>query len=197
MRPGSVILLPRGTYHTTLADDEDALSIGYHFTLPTWSQVVLAGLERRLTQDPVMRKTAFGAFFSIGPAAEALEQMNVAAERASSALVDPQRLLERDLLANLASHHQAAFRLGSDTPARLKLGEPPAVIDYAGLGIDVQLPAEADRLCRWMLDHAPGWFDFDTALAASGRRLSPRAVWDLLQEGVEAGWLERRWGRGE
>jgi hypothetical protein len=72
--------------------------------------------------------------------------------------------------------------------------EPPVVVDYGGRGIDVELPAEAAPLCRWMLGEAPEWFDFDEALKAAERQLSPRAVWNLLQECEEAGVLRRRWG---
>jgi Cupin superfamily protein len=194
MRRGSVLLLPRGIYHTTLADDRASLSIGYHFALPTWSHTVLAALERRLTRDPLMRTTPFGAFSLAGPSAEAYERMAWAAERAREVLNDPRRLLEEDLLGNLASHHQAAFRLAPNAPARLVL-DPPAIANYGGRGLDVELPAEADLFCRWMLSKVPAWFNFNDALAGSGGRMSPRAVWNLLQEAVEADLLERRWGK--
>ncbi|MBR2818638.1 MAG: hypothetical protein IKE60_28485 [Reyranella sp.] len=194
MRPGSVMLLPRGTYHTTQVDDEASLSIGYHFALPTWSDVILAALERRLTSDPLMRTTPFGAFSPAGPTASALEGMAWAAGRAREALVDPRHLLETDLLGNLASHHQAAFRLAPDRVGRL-IADPPAIINYAGRGLDVRLPPAAGPLCRWMLGSNAAWFDFYDALAASANELAPRDVWNVLQEGVEAGILQRRWGR--
>jgi hypothetical protein len=194
MRPGSVLLIPRGTYHTTQVDDERSISIGYHFALPTWSHVILAALERRLTCDPLMRTIPFGAFYLAGSTSQARERMTWAAERAREALSDPQRLLEEDLLGNLASHHQAAFRLAPDHAARLLLDNPPVIANYGGRGLDVALPAEAALLCHWLVDRVPGWFNFYAALTASGGQLSSRAVWDLLQEGVEAGLLQRRWG---
>ncbi|MDT3399625.1 cupin domain-containing protein [Streptomyces sp. B1866] len=194
MRRGSALIMPRGIYHTTLADDEASLSLGYHFSLPTWSHVVLAALERRLTCDPRMRTTPLDAFGPAGPSAEAREGMAWAAERAREALDDPQKLLEEDLLGNLASHHQAAFQVEPDASARLLIAEPPVVVDYGGQGIDVELPAAAAGLCGWMLAGAPDWFGFAEALAAAERQLSPRAVWNLLQQCVEAGLLRRRWG---
>ncbi|MFE2707166.1 JmjC domain-containing protein [Streptomyces mirabilis] len=194
MRAGSVLLLPRGIYHTTLADDEASLSLGYHFALPTWSHVLLAALERRLTREPWMRTTPFGAFGLAGPTDEARQEMAAAAERALEALADPRSLLDDDLLGNLASHHQAAFQVEPDAGARLLTAEPPVVVDYGGRGIDVELPAEAAPLCRWMLGEAPEWFDFEEALKAAEGQLSPRAVWNLLQECEEAGVLRRSWG---
>lgn len=194
MRPGSVMLLPRGTYHTTQVDDEASLSIGYHFALPTWSDVVLAALERSLTRDPLMRTTPFGAFSLDGPTAPALQRMAWAAGRAREALADPRRLLEEDLLGNLASHHQAAYRLAGNAAVRL-LADPPAIANYGRRGFDVALLPAAGPLCRWILGRKAAWFDFDEALAASAGRLAPRDVWNVLQEGVEAGLLQRRWGR--
>lgn len=194
MRPGSVMLLPRGTFHTTQVDDEASLSIGYHFALPTWSDVVLAALERRLTSDPLMRTTPFGAFSPAGPTASALEGMAWATAQAREALADPRRLLETDLLGNLASHHQATFRLVPDGAARL-VADPPAIANYGDRGLDMLLPPAAGLLCRWMLGRKAAWFDFYEALAASGNQLAPRDVWNVLQEGVEAGLLQRRWGR--
>ncbi|MFI6348020.1 JmjC domain-containing protein [Streptomyces sp. NPDC050560] len=193
MRRGSVLLLPRGIYHTTLADDEASLSIGYHFALPTWSHVVLAALERRLTQDPFMRTTPIGAFPLAGPTPDARQRLAEAVEQTRAALESPETLLVDDLLGNLASHHQAAFRLVPGASARLLTAEPPVVLDYGGHGIDIELPAESAPLCSWLLDAAE-WFMFDAALRAAEGRLSPRALWQLLQECVEAGLLERRWG---
>src|SRR5260370_32948472 len=111
MRPGSVMLVPRGTYHTTQVEDEASLSTGYHFALPTWSDVVLAALERRLTSEPLMRTTPFGAFSLAGPTAPALERMVWAAGRARGVLADPRRLLEGGLLRDPGSRHRASFRL--------------------------------------------------------------------------------------
>jgi hypothetical protein len=196
MRPGSVMLVPRGTYHTTQVEDEASLSIGYHFALPTWSDVVLAALERRLTSEPLMRTTPFGAFSLAGPTAPALERMAWAAGRAREVLADPRRLLEVDLLGNLASRHQASFRLEPEGSVRL-VADPPAIANYAGRGLDVKLPPAAGLLCHWMFGRKAAWFDFDDALAASGNQLAPWDVWDVLQEAVEAGLLQRRWGRSD
>ena len=195
MRRGSVLLIPRGTFHTTLADEETSLSLGYHFVLPTWSDVVLGALERRLTQDPFMRSTPFWAFLPAGPSAEARAGMEQAAARARNALRDPAALLESDLLGNLASHHQAAYRLLlPDARDRLLPGDPPTISGYGGEGIAIALPSAAMVLCGWLLKEGQEWFKFDDAAAAAGGLMSQRDVWSLLQESVEAGLLQRRWG---
>jgi hypothetical protein len=194
MRRGSVLLLPRGTFHTTVADGAASFSLGYHFALPTWSDVMLGALERRLTQDPFMRGTPFNAFLSSGPSAAARDGMDQAAVRTRQALSDPGVLLERDLLGNLASHHQAAYRLPAAAQSRLLPGNPPVIAGDGDGRREVALPAEAATLCQWLLNQGQGWFVFDEAAAAAGGTMSPRAVWSLLQESVESGLLERRWG---
>lgn len=195
MRRGSAMLVPRGTYHTTQVGDEASLSVGYHFSLPTWSDLVLAALERRLNSDPHMRTTPFGAFDLDGPTDEAKLGMTSAVARVRDALADPVALLEEDLLDNLASHHQATFRYVPDAPAQLRLEDPPVIENYGDLGVNVEMPAETGVLCRWIHEGVPSWFDYDKAFAASAGHLSPLAVWNFLQEAVEAGVLQRRWGR--
>ena len=194
MRRGSVLLLPRGTFHTTLADGAASLSLGYHFALPTWTDVVLGALERRLTQDPFMRGNPFGTFLSSGPSVEAQEHMQQAAARATEALRDTAALLEKDLLGNLASHHQATYQLVAGAEHRLVLGDPPVIAGYGGAEREVALPAQAAALCAWLLSRGKASFRFGDAAAAVSETMSPRAVWELLQESVEAGLLHRRWG---
>jgi hypothetical protein len=194
MRRGSVLLLPRGVFHATVADGEASLSLGYHFVLPTWADVVLAALERRLTKDPDMRNVAFGAFLPSGPSTEAQEGMAKAAALAADALADPRGLLERDLLGNIASHHQAVYRLEADGPARLL---PGALTLIYPNGTEVSLLPEGSALCDWILDQRSEPFRFGDAAAAATDSMSPRAVWHLLQECVEAGVLERSWGPTE
>jgi Cupin superfamily protein len=194
MRRGSALLLPRGTFHTTLADGESSFSLGYHLMLPTWSDVVLGALERRLSQDPFMRGTPFGAFLPEGPSADARAGMQQAAGRAREALRDPAALLERDLLGNLASPHQAVYRLSAAARSRMLLGDQPIISGCGSGRRDVPLPPEAAALCGWLVSQCQGWFVFNEAVAAAGGAMSPRAVWSLLQESVEEGLVERRWG---
>lgn len=196
MRPGSALLLPRGVYHTTLADAEPSVSVGYHFALPTWSHLLVGALQLRLSRDPRMRTTPFGAFLPDGPADETRDAMRWAVGRLQEALRDPVGLLD-DLLGDVASHHQAVFRLPRTGSACLVADDPPMITNYGDLGVKVPLPRESGPLCRWLLTTSPQVFDFEDALAAAARTMSPRAVWDLLQEAVEAGLLERRWGRRE
>jgi 50S ribosomal protein L16 3-hydroxylase len=57
LRPGSVLFLPRGTWHKTEAT-EDALSLNFTFSAPTWIDMLQTALRSRLTQSPFWRGTA-------------------------------------------------------------------------------------------------------------------------------------------
>lgn len=181
MRRGSTLLLPRGTFHTTMADGESSLSLGYHFVLPTWADVVLAALQQKLTQEPVMRMAALDAFGPSGPSAAAREQMSDACSRAMAALSDPDELLEDGLLAHLAGPRQAAFAI-TNSHAQAPPSRPAPSPEIDGLW----------TWARSRRDHP--WFRLEEALAVVGASMSPQEAWNVLQEWVEEGALTRRWG---
>ncbi len=57
LRPGSLLLVPRGVWHATHADT-DALALNFTFTAPTWIDVFAAALRSKLALDPAWRATA-------------------------------------------------------------------------------------------------------------------------------------------
>jgi 50S ribosomal protein L16 3-hydroxylase len=57
LAPGSLLFLPRGAWHSTLAT-EDALSINFTLSAPTWIDILTAALRGRLAQSPYWRETA-------------------------------------------------------------------------------------------------------------------------------------------
>lgn len=60
LTPGSLLFVPRGTWHATHADS-DALSLNFTFTAPTWLDLLLAALRARLALAPAWRATATAA----------------------------------------------------------------------------------------------------------------------------------------
>lgn len=60
MQPGSVLYLPRGTWHRTQAG-EDSLSVSIAFAAAPALDAVLAQLRTLLLQDPQWRKPLYGA----------------------------------------------------------------------------------------------------------------------------------------
>lgn len=59
LRPGSVLFVPRGYWHSTEAEG-DALALNFTFTAPTWLDLFTAALRSRLSMSPDWRETADG-----------------------------------------------------------------------------------------------------------------------------------------
>jgi 50S ribosomal protein L16 3-hydroxylase len=58
LKPGSFLFVPRGAWHTTMASDEDTLSISFTLTPPTWIDLLTAAMRGRLAQSSMWRETA-------------------------------------------------------------------------------------------------------------------------------------------
>ena len=63
MRPGSVLFMPRGTWHRTEAGS-DSLSVSIIVRMPTAFDCALAALRLRMLQDPRWRRPMYGAWGS-------------------------------------------------------------------------------------------------------------------------------------
>jgi len=57
LRPGSVLFVPRGSWHMTEALS-DAVSLNFTFTAPCWMDILLTALRGRLAQSSEWRETA-------------------------------------------------------------------------------------------------------------------------------------------
>ncbi len=57
LRPGSLLYVPRGSWHSTEAEG-DALALNFTFTAPTWIDLLTAALRGRLITSPEWRETA-------------------------------------------------------------------------------------------------------------------------------------------
>jgi 50S ribosomal protein L16 3-hydroxylase len=57
LKPGSLLFVPRGSWHSTEARG-DALALNFTFTAPTWVDLFTAALRGRLIQSPEWRETA-------------------------------------------------------------------------------------------------------------------------------------------
>lgn len=59
LKPGSVLFVPRGCWHSTRAEG-DSLALNFTFTAPTWLDLLTAALRSRLALSPAWRETADG-----------------------------------------------------------------------------------------------------------------------------------------
>jgi len=58
LKPGSFLLVPRGSWHSTEASNEDSLSISFTFSAPTWIDMLTTALRVRFSQSSAWRETA-------------------------------------------------------------------------------------------------------------------------------------------
>ncbi|MBL4770695.1 MAG: cupin-like domain-containing protein [Planctomycetes bacterium] len=58
LTPGSALFVPRGSWHTTTAGEEDSLALNFTYSAPTWIDLLTAAMRGRLTQYPKWRETA-------------------------------------------------------------------------------------------------------------------------------------------
>ena len=58
--PGSVMMVPRGYWHSTEVASEETLALNFTYSQPTWAEVITAALLNRLHRAPVFRGLADG-----------------------------------------------------------------------------------------------------------------------------------------
>lgn len=59
LKPGSLLFVPRGIWHSTQAEG-DALALNFTFSPPTWADLFLSALKGRLNSVAQWRETALG-----------------------------------------------------------------------------------------------------------------------------------------
>lgn len=57
LKPGSLLFVPRGVWHSTEAEGH-ALSLNFTFTAPSWADLLLSALRSRLIASPEWRESA-------------------------------------------------------------------------------------------------------------------------------------------
>ena len=93
MRPGSVLFMPRGTWHRTEAD-EPSLSITIAMRPPSAAETILENVRWLLLQDASWRKPLYGAY---GATAQKQAAMNTAAGLLEKLPQQLQKLTTRSL----------------------------------------------------------------------------------------------------
>jgi 50S ribosomal protein L16 3-hydroxylase len=73
LEPGSLLFVPRGTWHTTEAES-DALSLNFTYSAPTWLDLFTAALRSRLALSSEWRETAGGVSSADSSHREAAQQ---------------------------------------------------------------------------------------------------------------------------
>jgi len=117
MKPGSVLFVPRGTWHRTRAErDSFAVSIGIR--PPCAIDLMLEQVKFLLLQDPEWRRPLYGARGDARARRQALERLRKALDSARAAVgaISPEHLApapEADRLKDIGRHARFQRDLGS------------------------------------------------------------------------------------
>ncbi len=82
VRPGSVVYLPRGTWHETqVVGNEESLALVVNVRVPNWADRVVDALKRRLFSVPRFRESAYEMNASVSGSRALLQQATREIER--------------------------------------------------------------------------------------------------------------------
>ena len=186
--PGSVLFVPRGTWHATRASTH-SISLSLVFDPGSRLETLLGALRGRLVSDPRWRAPALQE----SPRTAGTFEQLLAELGHSLAQVEP-ATLARDALAR-ASHRRALFRYRKLAGSQLALvrepdGSTTLVVRRPG-GDDVEFTLE-DELAPsfdWLQAHDAWFTGRDAAIEAP--RASMRMVEEALESLVEHRLLQR------
>ncbi len=208
MQPGSVLYMPRGTWHRTEAEgDSIAVSIGMQ--PPSAAECVLEQLRLLLLQDPAWRQPLYGAW-GVG------DMRDAALKRAGALMAELPRLaptLDPEYLASPKTTEKRRIaqmttrsRVQRAPNTALILGSPPPdrgdadsllaqieVNDRSARQImsEIEVPARCEQILRW-IDAQRGPFQVAEA-AARFPELTEEQHLQLIQTLTGAGLLKVLW----
>jgi len=208
MQPGSVLYMPRGTWHRTEAEgDSIAVSIGME--PPSAAECVLEQLRLLLLQDPAWRQPLYGAW-GVG------DMRDAALKRAGALMAELPRLaptLDAELLASPKTTEKRRIaqmttrsRVQRAPNTALILGSPPAdsgeadsllaqieVNDRSARQImsEIEVPSRCEQILRW-IDAQRGPFQV-AEVAARFQELTEEQHLQLIQTLTGAGLLKVLW----
>ncbi len=199
MEPGSVMLVPRGTWHRTgEVGEEGTVQVVLNVAPVPWMHVLASALEARLCTRPQWRASALG-LLSPGPGRRAAERRMAEMLRAvADEIDDPSGLI--DALHHGLAHHRVpasgepAARYVLDSRSALRLVDDPAApllrIERGAELTEVELHPHLVAPCRWLMASAGVPLSAVT-VAAAHPSVGVAPVEAMLELLVEGGALQR------
>jgi 50S ribosomal protein L16 3-hydroxylase len=189
LRPGSVLFVPRGIWHETRAGGE-SLSLNFTFSQPTWADLLVDALRRRLHGDPRWRELADGvAGASRARRAAAVRRLDtlLQAFRDDAAQLAADEVI-RDVLAHSAIGEASAFRRRRGVPMRVR--GSTLVVGNGASRVEIAIDPEAAGFSRWIAGTS-GSQTLAQLRRRAGRVIDPSAMPRVVETLVAAGALER------
>lgn len=173
LQPGSVLFMPRGTYHETESSQDDvAITVAIRVTTTSFADIVLHYLSHFLLQDVAWRTPALGGWSQEpGPRARARQQLGALVTRLAEDLphLDIDRMFRaKQSGAQLVADMDETVRLQRDPTIELELarhgGDMLAlrIVDATGAVVyRGHFQAALEPVLAWLQDRGAA-FDFDT-----------------------------------
>ena len=157
MKPGSVLFVPRGTWHRTSAA-EDSFAISIVINPPTVAESFLAQLRHVLLQDPQWRQPLYGMRGPRQQVDDALGRILESAGRAVQAICPRDLIPSSDVerLGNIGRatrfQRDAGTRIvfGEGTNARMLEVTVPSLDDGEQVTLKMHVPDEYSDTMRWL-----------------------------------------------
>lgn len=205
MVPGSVLYMPRGTWHRTEAG-EDSISVSIGLSPPSAAECVLEQLRLLMLQDPEWRRPLYGAWGEGGARADARERAGAlldslarmtgaldadmlaapsTPERKRIAAIDSQSRLQRT--PHTALELDGAGASGDTVVARIMTSENAR----ARITAQVEMPARYVPLLGWLAEKRESFVLAD--LEARFGELDADDHRELAQVLAQAGFLKVLW----
>ena len=208
MTPGTVLYMPRGTWHRTEAEgDSIAVSIG--MAVPSAAECVLEQLRLLLLQDPAWRQPLYGAW-GAGPMRAAAIEKGAALMAALPDLVsnlDPEylattKMSERQRISQIS----VRSRVQRTPNSWLILGDPPAdsteedsllaqieINDRSlkRIATEIEMPARCASILHW-IDEQRGAFQVSD-VAEKFSELTAEQHVELIRSLAAGGLLKVLW----
>jgi hypothetical protein len=184
-----VLFVPRGLWHTTRAGGE-SLSLNFTFDQPTWAQLVLDRLGRRLHEDPRWRELADGVA-GASPARRAAAARRLGALlggfRDVAAGLDAGEVIA-DVLSEAPISDASVFRRRRG--ARMKVRRDAIVVEHGGGRAAIAIDRDAATFFAWLARSRTS-LTLPGLRRRAGAAIDAHAMAEVAAALVAAGALER------
>jgi 50S ribosomal protein L16 3-hydroxylase len=186
LRPGSVLFLPRGTWHASETVESDSLALTLTFASATWADIFMASLRRWMVQDEAWRSPAARG---LDPHRDRELQDTIAlllGGLRSGFLNEPMAERFRSSFG-VCGPRGTRFRVAPDTRLVMRQGRPSLKLDVIRAGkrkAVLSVGAEYRGVLRRIIEKADPFSPEDVADGGIGSTETSGVLAYLLKEGV-------------
>jgi len=193
MRPGSVLFVPRGVWHSTqeVSKGEPSVTLLLKMSPPSFVEILITALFTELSARPEWRTPCVGLF---RPGDLREDAVNKFKDLAASLQLDPDTLLLKHFMLDRAPPAMLAFHRAEGATLRVERAASGGTSALARLKTsagtcELDVDAALVPLCHWFAAAGPRVMTFTDA-CAHAKGADATDVWNLLAALEDAGLLE-------